>query len=56
MYDGIENVIALQNFVNPLLLPDIFDYSEEYEDLTVKLPQSIVFLFKNEDDKDSDFV
>ena len=49
-------MIAATNFLNPLLVPDVFEYSEEWKDHIFKQLQPSLFLYFREEDRDSAFV
>ena len=56
IYNSRWDVIAATNFVNPLLLPDVFEFSDSYKDLIIKQLQPSLFLFLSEKDRDSAFM
>lgn len=49
-------MIAATNFVNPLLVPDVFEFSQEWKDLIFKQLQPSLFLYLSQEDRDSAFM
>ena len=49
-------MISITNFVYPLLVPDLFEFSEQYRDMLFNQLQPSLILFLHEKDMDSEFM
>lgn len=55
-YDGAADLDSLQEFVKPLMVPTVFEFTEEEIEPIFGQQQPSLFLFRSGDDKDAEFM
>ena len=55
-FAGNATLESLDEFVDPLMIPSYFEFSEDEVENVFDKKKNIVFMFRDEKDKDSEFM